>query len=97
MSGIDNIISSFENLLNGTNTNSIDNLINQINQIEINTEYSELISNYNKLKYFKNFIGNELVEKPFWLFMEKIDSMNQYYLQNINFNPLEYNQYNQYN
>ena len=88
------VISLFEKLATENNNNTLDDLISKINQIELseyNLEWNKLVSNYNKLKYFKTFSDNKLFHKPFRLFMEKIDSINQHYLKNIIFDPDLYN------
>ena len=67
----------------------LDSLISKINKIEIEDsnviEFGKLVTNYDKLKEFKTFKNLKTFEKEFLIFMEKIDSLNQYYIKNIDF------------
>ena len=88
---MDEIIKQFENLLHNTEPD-IDLLILQIKNIEIDNEWKKMKTNYFQLKHFEMLIKNMNQEyfeknilKAFNLFLDKIDSMNQYYLSQINF------------
>ena len=90
---MDEIIKQFEKLSQNTSTKpDIDLLISQINNIEIDNEWKKMKTNYNQLRHFEKLIKNMNQEyfeknilKAFVLFLEKIDSINQYYLSEINF------------
>ena len=79
------------------NVNDIDTLILAIQNttlIEANIEYERLQKNYHKLIYFKNLLNKinkinninviNVINVPLFLFMEKIDKLNQYYIDKIN-------------
>jgi hypothetical protein len=92
-SELSNVIELFKKLPIGdseNNSNNIDLLVSEINKIEIcdpDYEFRKLVKNFYKLKEFKEIKNNSTsFQKSFKLFMEKIDSMNQYYLKNIDFN-----------
>jgi predicted DNA-binding protein YlxM (UPF0122 family) len=66
------------------NSSNIDSLICKINEIKVHdsdAEWETILNNYENLLKFKNM--KTISQKPFELFMEKIDSMNQYYLKNL--------------
>jgi hypothetical protein len=51
-------------------------------------ECEKLVTNYSKLSVLKFLVmDSDILVKPFTKFMEKIDTINQYYLQNINLDP----------
>jgi hypothetical protein len=96
---MDDIISKFEKLSTGSNESDIDDLISKINELDINNyfEWNRLCDNYTKLKYFKSIYSNvdikyyeSIFKRPFLIFMEKIDQINKYYIENINLNPNHY-------
>jgi len=70
------------NLENGSS--NVDSLLSKINEIKVHdsdAEWETILNNYENLLKFKNM--KTISQKPFELFMEKIDSMNQYYLKNL--------------
>jgi len=72
---------------------SIDMLISKIDDIEINDnhfEHSQLIENYDSLLNFKTIFNGEEFKDAVVSFMDKIDSINQYYLKNVCFDYKEY-------
>jgi hypothetical protein len=88
----------------------IGDLILKINNLDIDNyfEWNRLTENYNKLKHFKNIIDTKLNKKlntklntklkvPFVTFMEKIDTINKYYIDNINLDPDHYTTTDGYN
>ena len=84
----------------------LDLLICEIDKIDIRTErtinseeeFDKFIKNYDKLKEFKDIENNSpAFKKSFDLFMEKLDSINQYYLKNISFDLNTYSDQNEYN
>jgi hypothetical protein len=91
-SELNNIVELFKKLPiddSENNSNNIDLLVSEINKIEISDpdyEFRKLVKNFYKLKEFKEIKNNSTsFQKSFKLFMEKIDSINQYYLKNIDF------------
>jgi len=67
----------------------IDDIINKLNKLSTeNDEWEILVKNYSKLKYLKNMesqlIHSKELIKSLSTFMEKIDSVNQSYLKEIN-------------
>jgi len=91
-SELNNIVELFKKLPiddSENNFNNIDLLVSEINKIEISDpdyEFRKLVKNFYKLKEFKEIKNNSTsFQKSFKLFMEKIDSINQYYLKNIDF------------
>jgi hypothetical protein len=103
---MDDIISKFENLSTESKKSDIDDLISKINDLDINNyfEWNRLCDNYNKLKYFKSIYSNvdikyyeSIFKKPFLIFMNKIDEVNKYYIENIILDPNYYTDgYNMY-
>jgi hypothetical protein len=94
---MDEIISKFESFsTQEPKKNDIDLLIEQIQAISIfdpEKELKELKSNFNKLVYFKQVIKNldSTAFKPaLESFMDKLDSVNQYYLENVSFDISDY-------
>ena len=90
------------NTTNTTNTTpvkpltftSIDLLISKIDDIEINDthfEHSQIIENYDALIEFRNIFHLRGTNDAVVSFMDKIDSINQYYLKNVCFDHREYN------
>jgi hypothetical protein len=79
------IDSNLENdSVNIKNSSNIDSLLSKINEIKVHdsdAEWETILNNYENLLKFKNM--KTISQKPFELFMEKIDSMNQYYLKNL--------------
>jgi len=103
-SELNNIVELFKKLPiddSENNSNNIDLLVSEINKIEISDpdyEFRKLVKNFYKLRDFKK-IENISVsfQKSFKLFMEKIDSINQYYLKNIDFSINDINNINNTN
>jgi len=101
---MDDIINKFENLLN--EEDQIDSLIDSIRKVDLHDpcmEEKRLIDNYSKLKYLKQIVNSfknqpddkyKMFMKPFNMFMDKIDSVNRYYLDKVILDPGYYN--NQY-
>lgn len=93
---MDIVILNFEKLVINKQ-NSIDELINSIDKISVNDddyfESNRLLENYSKLKYLKNIIINnyDFIKKPLTLFMNKIDEINQYYMNSVILDPAYYN------
>jgi hypothetical protein len=91
-SELTNVIELFKKLPIDDSENNVDLLISEINKIKIDEidsdyEFRKLVKNFYKLKEFKEIKNNSTsFQKSFKLFMEKIDSMNQYYMKNIDFN-----------
>ena len=89
-SELNNVIELFKKLPVDDSENNIDLLVSEINKIKISDsdyEFRNLVNNFYKLKEFKEIKNNSTsFQKSFKLFMEKIDSMNQYYMKNIDFN-----------
>ena len=89
-SELNNIVELFKKLPIDDSENNVDLLVSEINKIEISEpdyEFRKLVKNFYKLKEFKEIKNNSTsFQKSFKLFMEKIDSMNQYYMKNIDFN-----------
>jgi hypothetical protein len=93
---MESIISNFEKLYTDKREDNILELIFSIKNISIQEstiEYSRFTENYSKLKYLKQLFDSldnfneSIFYKPLKLFMEKIDSVNDYYLTNINLDP----------
>ena len=72
---MDDLISKFEKL----ETTEINDLISKIKFVNINQESQRINENYLKLLNLRNYSYSE----PFMLFMEKIDTVNKYYIENI--------------
>lgn len=73
---MDDLISKFEKL----ETTEINHLISKIKFVNINQESERINENYLKLLNLRKLSHSE----PFMLFMEKIDTVNKYYIENIN-------------
>jgi len=91
-SELSNVIELFKKLPIDDSENNVDLLVSEINKIQIDQidsdyEFRKLVKNFYKLKEFKEIKNNSTsFQTSFKLFMEKIDSMNQYYMKNIDFN-----------
>jgi hypothetical protein len=103
---MDDIISKFEKLSTDSKSSDIDDLVLKINNLDINSyfEWNRLNENYNKLRYFKSIYSNvdikyyeSIFKIPFLAFMEKIDQVNKYYIDNINLDPTYYTKLDGYN
>jgi hypothetical protein len=84
---MDSLIQSLKSFELGES--GIDDIINKLNNLSTeNDEWEILVKNYSKLKYLKNMesqlIHSTELIKSLTTFMEKIDSINQHYLQEIN-------------
>ena len=69
-------------------------LLCEIDKIKVRDsdfECSKLLENYSRLRILKSLVLNcNILMIPFIRFMEKIDSVNQYYLKEINLDPEYY-------
>jgi hypothetical protein len=86
---MDSFLESLKNFEIGKS--GIDDVIYKLNNLstrDTDYEWETIIDNYSKLKYLKNMelqlIDNSLLLTSLRSFMEKIDSVNQYYLREIN-------------
>jgi hypothetical protein len=87
---IKDIVNLFEKV-NINSENELDSLISKINEIKVHDsdfEWDRILENYENLIKFKNM--DPVPPKPFEVFMDKIDSMNQYYMKHIDLNPETY-------
>jgi len=93
---MDDLINSLEKFAISKNEqifqDSLNDIINKMNNSKIthnsDKEWVDLTSNYCKLKYLKDLIKSfktlpDFFMSPFKVFMESIDSINQYYLREI--------------
>jgi hypothetical protein len=95
---MDDIISGFKKL---STQSDVDDLIEKIENTKLfdpNEEWKNIQSNYSKLKYLQTVIINtdknifdRFFLEPFRKFLEKIDSINRYYFDNVSFNVDDYN------
>ena len=90
---MDIIINKFKNL-NTNDKNMLDDLFDEIDKMNCydpDIECKKLIDNYYKLCTLKWLVlDSNILMAPFIKFMEKIDSINQYYLSHINLDPEYY-------
>ena len=98
MDNIDDIISKFKKILNNEIDTGLEELMSSMSSITIidpDEEWKKLIANYYKLKHFKQYFikmncYSIQFKNLFSIFMEKIDTVNQIYMEKINLNSEDY-------